>query len=231
MNPALTPYYDKKSACLLCKEGFKTTKIRSSFVKVDFYDKDFCPHYDKSELNPLLYNVYVCPHCGFSFTEDFSKYFPSNTMEIIRNKVSDHWVPQDYSKTRSIKQAINSYKLAAYCGDLKMEKKVTIAGIYLRIAWLYRSLKIDEQEQRFLTLALNEYLHTYQNNDFHGSQMSELKIMYLIAELSYRIGEVEQAVMFLSKVIEKQSTATERTIVEMARDQWQEIRLTHSKIL
>lgn len=226
MNASLTPFYEKKLECLLCKKGFTSTKIRSSFVKVDYYDKDFCPNYHDDMINPLFYNVFVCPHCGFSFTEDFSKYFPPTTSEEIIHRVSDQWVTQDYGKNRTPIQAINSYKLAAYCGELKREKKVTTAGFYLRIAWLYRKLKNTNQEQRFMKFAVEEYVQSYLNSDFHGTQMSEIKIMYLIAQLSYQIGENEQAVMYLSKVIEKQNTTTERTIIEMAKDQWQEIRLT-----
>ncbi|WP_336864059.1 DUF2225 domain-containing protein [Peribacillus frigoritolerans] len=29
-----------------------------------------------SAVNPLYYNIFVCPHCGFSYSEDFSRYFP-----------------------------------------------------------------------------------------------------------------------------------------------------------
>lgn len=94
----------------------------------------------------------------------------------------------------------------------------------MRIAWLNRKMKNKEQEQRFITFALHNYLECYINSDYHSSQMSELKIMYLIAALSHQIGETEQAIMYLSKVIEKQNTTTERTIIEMAKDQWQEIR-------
>ncbi|MGE8207555.1 DUF2225 domain-containing protein [Heyndrickxia sp. NPDC080065] len=226
MNTTLTPYYEKKLQCLLCKTNFISTKIRSSFVKVDFYDKDFCPNYFSDEVNPLFYSVFVCPHCGFSFTEYFSKYFPPGTREDIINKVSNRWVSQDYGKIRKIKHAIASYKLAAYCGEIKREKNVTIAGLYIRIAWLYRKINNKVQEQRFLRFAMNEYLNSYLNSDFHGSQMSELKIIYLIAELSYQIGEEKQAVLYLSKVIEKQNTTTERTIVEMALERWHEIKAT-----
>jgi uncharacterized protein (DUF2225 family) len=224
MNTTLTPFYDKQVQCLHCEAKFPSTKIRSSFVKVDRYDKDFCPNYQSEELNPLFYHVFVCPQCGFSFTDDFSKYFPPKTKEEIKNNVSDRWVHQDYGKQRTVRQAIDSYKLAAYCAEIKKEKKVTIAGLYMRIAWLNRKMKNKEQEQRFITFALHNYLECYINSDYHSSQMSELKIMYLIAALSHQIGETEQAIMYLSKVIEKQNTTTERTIIEMAKDQWQEIR-------
>jgi uncharacterized protein len=78
-------------------------------------------------------------------------------MEIIMEKVSSHWVPHHFSNERSIKVAINTYKLASYCGALKKENHIILAGICLRIAWLYRINKNKEQEERFLRFALKEY--------------------------------------------------------------------------
>ncbi|MDQ0881707.1 uncharacterized protein (DUF2225 family) [Peribacillus sp. V2I11] len=63
-------------------------------------------------------------------------------------KVSSQWIPHHFSKERSIKDAINTYKLASYCGALKKEKHIILAGIRLRIAWLYRINQTKEQEER-----------------------------------------------------------------------------------
>lgn len=220
----LTPFYEKKGECILCKASFTTTKIRSSFVKVDKYDRDFRPIYEKDEMNPLLYNVFVCPHCGFSYTEDFSKYFPPGSKEELELKVRNQWTSRDFGKNRTPNTAINTYKLAVYCGEIKNEKKVTIGGLLLRIAWIYRSLHNEEQEIRFMQHALKQYMESYSIGDYQGSKMSEMKLTFVIAELLYRVNDKEQAVLYLSKVIEKQSTTTERTIVEMARDRWSELR-------
>ncbi|PCD07216.1 hypothetical protein CMV16_13985 [Peribacillus simplex] len=81
----------------------------------------------------------------------FFPVLPPSTMEIILEKVSSHWVPHHFSKERSIKDAINTYKLASYCGALKKEKHIILAGICLRIAWLYRIKQNMEQEERFLS--------------------------------------------------------------------------------
>ena len=48
--------------------------------------------------------------------------------------------------------------------------------------------------------------------------------MYMIAELSRRIGDMENATRFFSKVIESQRTGGEGQLVEMAKDRWNEIR-------
>lgn len=55
----ISPYYEKKMQCLLCKEPFPTTKIRSRQVRVIDHDSDFRPIYIDKEVNPIFYNVAV----------------------------------------------------------------------------------------------------------------------------------------------------------------------------
>lgn len=211
----------------MCKKSFTSKKLRSRFIKVTGYDSDFCPNYTSDETNPILYHVEVCPHCGFSSTNDFSPYFPPGSVESIQSKVCDQWNPHDFGQKRSIHAAIKTYKLAVYCGLLKKEKNIAIAGMYVRLAWLYRSLQNKEQEQRFLKLAVNSYIDSYMADDFRGTQVSDVRILYLIGELSRRTYQNEQAVKFFSKVIEKQNQSIESGIIDMARERWYEMRESH----
>lgn len=221
---ALEPLFDRKIECVFCKGQYTTKKIRSKFIKVADYDTDFCPKYVSEELNALLYNIHVCPYCGYSASDDFSKYFAPNTKEAIEINVKSSWVPHDFSKERTINDAIKTYKLAAYCASLKKEKHITIAGLYLRIAWLYRLTNNREQENRFLKLSSEEYKFSYSTDDFKGTQVSETRLLYLVGELSRRYGDIDQATKYFSKVIENQSRAMETKIIEMTRERWQEIR-------
>lgn len=225
----LTPYYQKDIECLHCKQKFKTTKIRSKFIKVESHHTDFQPIYENKEINPLLYNIFVCEHCGFSFTDDFTKYFAPGVKEIIQEQISSKWVPRTYSNERSIEEGIMTYKLGILSGTLKKEKFVNMAGLALRTAWLYRLQDKQEEEIRFLEMARNRYAESYSNDDYNGTQMSESRMLYLIAELSRKIGDIEYATRYFSKVIEKQNSSLEPTIVEMAKDRWQEIRAQKEK--
>lgn len=67
-------------------------------------------------------------------------------------------------------------------------------------------------------------MESYSNEDYSSTQMSDVRIMYMIAELSRRINDLENATRFFSKVIEKQSIAGEAKIIEMAKEQWTMIR-------
>ncbi|MBG9452409.1 hypothetical protein ABE67_24440 [Cytobacillus firmus] len=220
----LKPTYDKKCECRVCRQSFTTKKLRSRFVKAADYDSDFCPNYSDESMNPLLYHIHTCPHCGYSESEDFSPYFPPGALDLIHSKVASAWIPQDYGQERSIIVAVNTYKLALYCGTLKREKHIIMAGLQVRLAWLYRNMKNDIQEQRFLKLSLKEYLESYMSDDFKGSSMSETRIFYLIGELSRRTHQAEQAVKYFSKVIELQNRSTEPKLIEMARERWYEMR-------
>ena len=220
----LEALFDKKCKCSICNHSFTSKKIRSRFVKLSHTDSDFCPTYSPSENNPVLYHILVCPNCGYSFSDDFSPYFPPNTMETIQEKVSTHWVPQNFSEKRSVEDAIKTYKLSVYCASLKKEKHITIAGMYLRIAWLYRSMGNSEQEHRFINLALSEYQETYSTQDYQGTPVSEIRVLYLIGELYVRTGNIKESSKYFSKVIEQQKRTTEMRIVEMAKERWNEVR-------
>lgn len=220
----IPPYYQKDIECLHCKNKFKSTKIRSKFIKVESYETDFQPIYQNKDINPLLYNVFVCEHCGFSFTDDFTKYFAPGLKEIIKEKISTNWIPRSYGDVRTIQDGITTYKLGILCGTLKKEKFVSIAGLALRTAWLYRIMENKEDENRFLEIARDRYSDSYSSEDYNGTQMSETRIIYMIAELSRRIGDRELATRYFSKVIEKQSTSIEPKLIEMAKERWQEMR-------
>ncbi|AOH56946.1 hypothetical protein ABE28_021585 [Peribacillus muralis] len=220
----IQPLYDKSMECLLCKQKSTTKKVRSRFARVAKYETDFCPIYADSSINALYYTIFVCPHCGFSYSEEFSRYFPPATKEAIEEKVSSQWVPQHFSNERSIKDAINSYKLASYCGALKKEKHIILAGIHLRIAWLYRITQNSEQEKRFLRFALTEFEASYSTGDFSGTRASEAKILYLAGDISKRIGDHKAAIKYFSLVFERQKNARETSIIQMARDRFQEIK-------
>jgi uncharacterized protein len=220
----IEPLYDKKYTCAMCESSFTTKKVRSRFVKVLNFDTDFAPLYADGFENPNFYYINVCPDCGYSFTDDFSSYFPPGAKQVIQDKICNQWVPHDYGAERTIQDALNTFKLAAYSSMLKKEKHIVTAGLYIRLAWLYRSTENLDQELRFLKLALKEYTESYSTGDYKGTQVSELRLMYLIGELSRRIGNTQDAVRFFSKVIEKQRQSVEPQIIQLAKDRWQEMR-------
>ena len=216
----VTPFYEKKIECLHCKKTFSTLKVRSKSFRVVKSDTDFQPIYDENQINALYYNVFVCEHCGFSFTEDFSKYFAPGVSEEINRQITSKWNPHNFRGERTVFQAIEAYKLAFLCATLKKEKSIIMAGLLLRLAWLYRSLKNTGQEERFMKMARDHYVESYSTGDYLSTQMTDVRVMYIIGELSRRIGDDSTATRFFSRVIESKRFGGEAKLIEMARNQW-----------
>ncbi|MCM3711594.1 DUF2225 domain-containing protein [Sporosarcina luteola] len=216
--------YAKKMDCKNCKEKFTTTKILSRFVRVSKHESDFKPVYSDSNVNPILYNVAVCPNCGFAFTDEFSSYFAPGVKEEIAQKITSLWSGRSFGDERTIEEAIETYKLAYISASLKKEKALTMAGIMLRIAWLYDDMDDIDSGLRFRKVSRNLYTEAYSAGDHAGTQMSETRVLYLMAELSHQIGDKEEAIRNFSKVIESQRTSTDPQIIKTAKERWQEIR-------
>lgn len=216
--------YDRTVTCLVCKQTYTTKKVRSRFIRPIQHDTDFCSYYASEEANPLLYYVHVCPHCGFAATEEFSTYFPPQTLEAIQQNICVNWRGKNYSSARTFTDAVDTYKLGIYSALLKKERHIALAGLYMRLAWLYRSKQQNEEEQRFMRLALEQYIASYEADDFVHTHMSEVRLLYLIGELYRRLGKEKQAIIYFSRVIARKKETIEKGIVNMAYDRWQEIR-------
>ncbi len=225
MNKEPEYLYDRDVVCKICEKTYVTKKVRTRFIRVKHHDTDFCSFYTSTKINPLLYYVTVCPTCGFSASEECTDYFPPMSKDLIQQKICDNWTSKDYGQERTLDMAINSYKLAIYCAIIKKEKHIALGGLYLRLAWLYRTESVNlQEEQRFIRLALDEYLQSYTTGDFSDTSFSEIKLLYLIGDLSRRVGSEGQATRYFSRVIEKQKETIEKGIVQMAKDRWSEMR-------
>lgn len=229
--PEISPFYEKKIKCIHCNHTFTSYKVRTKFIKIAETESDFHPIYSDSNVNALYYNVFVCEHCGFSFTEDFTTYFAPGIKELINEQICSKWVPRSFNGERTLEQAIQAYQLAFVSGTLKKERHVTLAGLALRIGWLYRSSGNEEQERRFIKLARDQYLDSFSTDDYSGTQMTSTRVIYMIGELSRRIGDYDMATKFFSKVIEKQHRGdAEIKLVKMAKDQWELVRAAKEEL-
>lgn len=217
---SLEAFYEKKMTCVFCEKSFDTLKVRSRFSVPYLIDSDFCPHYRDGNYNPHFYYVNVCTECGFAFSEEFSNLFPVGAKDIIRVQIMGQWKKRNFGAIRDIHQALESYKLAILAGSLKKEKNAVLAGLCLRLAWLYRNEENLEQEKRFLVLALNAYEASFVHSDFAGTSMTEIKVLYMIGELSRRVGQDDKAVLYFSKIFQHINSSAEQKMVKRAREQW-----------
>jgi uncharacterized protein len=205
--------YEKKVVCLLCSNAYQTKKVLSRSVRVDQAESDFYTTYHGP--NPNYYLVHVCPACGFSFMEKTTPKITSYKKNRYMEEVASRWVPRDYGHGRSVQEALVATKLAIFCAQHVEEPARTVGGLCLQVAWFYRELGNEPEEQRFLREAVDFYTYAYETD---SSIEDDGRLPYLIGELHRRLGERKEAVDFFNRVVRDKNALAK--YVRMARDQW-----------
>ena len=178
-------------------------------------DSDFCIHY-RGE-NPAFYNVYVCPQCGYGFTDNFKSPL-SKEKEIIKTEINP--AEDDLCGSRSVEKAIIAYQTALRCALLGGERETIIAGLYLHLAWFNRFRKNKDEEVKNLKKAIKYYEKAIESD---RELENPATVFYLIGEISSRIGDDKKAVKFFAHIINNKEI-NNPNVIRMARERWQEIR-------
>jgi len=215
--------YIIEKECAVCKEKFEVTCVRSRLVLIK-QDTDFCAYY--KDINPYYYTVWTCPHCGYAARDtDFLQVTTSAALKI-HTFLTEREVKVDLCGTRTREQAIVAYKLAIFYAELAGDRASKRAGLYLRLGWLYREDQQDDEEKTVLAKACTCFDQALAQERMPIGNLSELAVMYLVADLLRRTGEHEKAKLYLSRVVASPLAKNEKRIVDLARDLWQEMRAT-----
>ncbi|MCF6460920.1 DUF2225 domain-containing protein [Clostridium sp. Cult3] len=210
--------YDKDIKCPTCDKQFKTKKVRRSKLRLTKRDEDFLSYYERQ--NPLKYNIYVCPNCGYAASESRFSSLSYENKQIILEKITSKWNKRSYGHERTAEEAIETYKLALYIGELLNYGKVELGFLCLSIAWLYRIEEVQEEEVRFLGLARDLFEEGYYKESLVNVNIDELRLGYLVGELNRRLGNKEEALKWFNTVLSNPDLKYNPMIDKMTREQW-----------
>lgn len=212
--------------CPICEEKINVTKTRSRLLKVN-QDSDFCVYY--KDFNPTYYTIWVCSHCGYAAEEKNFTQLREPDKKKIKEFLANKKVGIHYTETRTRDEAIVAFKLAIYFADLTSASASRMAGLYLKLAWLYREAKDEEKENELLSRALEYYEKSLITERYPIGPMTDITVTYLIGDLHRRTGNLDKATQYLSKVIGDSRARMEPAIYNLARDLWQEMRNLKAK--
>ena len=187
------PLYRVNVTCPVCGASFNTSRVRSKSCVVESRDTDFCVYY--KECNPVFYETAVCNRCGYAdLYGRFNEIDPEEARDV-RAKIEGKWNGRDFGGERSIEDALDSYKLALFCNQLRRSTTAEVfASICMRLAWLNRLKGDTKEEKRFLAHALEQYMALYDRGRT-PEKMDEITLIYLIGEINRRLGSGKDAVM------------------------------------
>ncbi|HRS21557.1 MAG TPA: DUF2225 domain-containing protein [Clostridia bacterium] len=214
MNNSL---YSKKVVCPICSKQFSSMKAKVNSCKIKKKDEDFCTHY--VDLNPMYYEVFVCPSCGYAAPETSLGELTEKEANLLKEAFSGREVGRSFCDQRSLDDAIASYKLAIYTAELRKANASVLAGLCLKLAWLYR-FKGDKQEELFLEYSLRNYLDAYDKESFPIGNLNEISMMYLLGELSRRLGKLSEAITWFGRAAANPEKKENPMIEKLAREQW-----------
>ncbi|MCT4607398.1 MAG: DUF2225 domain-containing protein [Marinisporobacter sp.] len=214
MNKAL---YDKEIQCPVCKNLFSTKKMRTSAIRIEKRDTDFCVYYNGE--NPIFYGVFVCPNCGYAALESVFQEISPSGKKIILEKIGAKWEQRNFGSERDIYKAIEVYKLALLSGQLINQKKGILATLCLRLSWLYRYIDI-ERELDFTAHAVNCFEEAFRYEPLPIGNLDEVSLLYLLGELNRRLGKYDAAIDWFNKAVSNRDIKRKRKLDVMAREQW-----------
>lgn len=210
-------YYEANATCLYCDHKFTTTRVRLSKARVTQRDSDFCIHYDGP--NPLFYDITVCPNCGFAFYKSYR-----NIAEHQRKTLEENYINKvnvaDLTGERTLTEAKYTYKLAILTAKILKERKFITANLALKLAWLYRFENNEEQEKRFLQIALDDYIYMMANENIEQEEVNEDRLIYLMADLYSRLDYYVEARKLFSQLMTDRSIS--KRYKSLAIDRWNE---------
>lgn len=219
METTISTLFDRQYTCLICDNKFTSKQVKTSAIRAKERRKDF--HTIFSGENPTYYGVICCPKCGYAkFESDFKKEVSTNCIETIKNSVSKSWKTQDFTQERDLNAAIKVHRIALVTYTVLKEKQAIIGKLLLRLAWFYDELGDESENKKYVALALDAYIKSYEHEKQEDAEEKELEVIYLIGELNRQLGNYKESVRWFDMVVKHEFAYKNRLIKNYAKEQW-----------
>jgi len=220
---ALEQTYVVEKPCPVCGKMTHVIKVRSRLI-TEKTDWDYCTWY--KGFNPYMYMIWVCEHCGFAGDEKaFTAVLPDRYKKKLSDFVTKRHISFKFQEERGIPEAIASYKLAILFAEMTDASLAHQAGLYLKMAWIFRISGNKDEENANLLKAAELYEQSVMKERYPIGPMTDSMAIYLTGACYYMAGQPEQATQYVSRLMGDSALRTaEPKVFERARDLWQDIR-------
>ena len=126
----------------------------------------------------------------------------------------------DLRDERTVDEAIEVNLIAFYIGQLLEYKKIELGSLTLNISWLFRLKEDVDEEIRFLRLTKGYFEEAYYTEYLSDTNMDEIKLGYLIGEISRRLGSRQEALKWFSTVVSNSEINSNPMMKNLVMEQW-----------
>ncbi len=214
-------FFRKELTCPLCAGRFRTLKPRQKHIIVEKADEDFCLYY--KTVNPLFYEINVCPRCGYSFNSFTSAPVKAELRNSLGRMLAGLGKTANYCGQRTLEDAVDTFKLAIECQRQTGADDATLGRFFLKLGWLHRYQNLKDQEHLSLEKALYHLSKSYEHSSPKDSK-EEMNLLFLLGQLHLILGDEKGAVNWFIRITQHPDKKSYPYIVNRARDTWQEIR-------
>jgi len=207
--------FDKTHECPVCNSSFRERTLRNGKARLLGTDMDLRARFEGIE--PLKYDVVLCPRCGFTALNRYFVPMPGPQRKNILEKISANCkYKQEAKNVYTFEEAISRYKIALMNAVVKPGKDSEKAYICLRAGWLVRSYvesleeenasadkiqEMKELEDEFLSNAYEGFANARQSEGYPMCGMDEPTVDYLLAALAIRCKQYPVASKIISSLL------------------------------
>lgn len=213
-----------EKTCPVCGQETRVVKVKSRLM-IQRTDDDYCCHY--RDFNPYFYTILACEHCGYAADEKhFLTTLPDRHRTILQNFLKEKRVNFIFTEERKLPDAVASYQLAIYCAEAINAPLSRMAGLSLRLSWIYRLMEMKDEEMVWAHKAIDLYERSLMTERYPVENLTDFMVMYLLATLFNRVGDREHCASYLSRLInDKELKMVDNKLYHDARKLWQDIRM------
>jgi uncharacterized protein (DUF2225 family) len=207
--------YDKSYICPVCGNEVKARTVKVGKARNLGKDTDLMPRF--GNINPLFYDVILCEQCGYAALPRYFEKIRHEQALLIKSTITPKFRAKSYPELYDVDIAIERYKFALLNAVVKNSRVSEKAFICLKLSWMSRLKEDSENEQKFSQQALTGFKEAFTKESFPICGMDTYTLVYLLGELSRRLGDNEAALRWLGKVIVTPGISPR--LKELARDQ------------
>ena len=220
--------YPKRVTCPACGTNFFALVLHPQKDTPIQRSSDFHQLY-RTSFNPYDYEIWVCPIDLFAaLPQDFgelSELQRPRVAEVVARVLAD-WRGHrpEFNADRDLDLREKSLELALALYRMRNATPLRLAAVLHRLAWCARERGDELAEHTWLSQALQAYAMAYNHFDEREGPKTELRVIYLCAELSSRLGDAHAATRWSTEGLRHPAIKDHPHWERMLREQWTTVR-------